>query len=858
MSAILYIQMEYCQPETLRDVINMGVQNDPQEGYRLFRQILQGLAHIHAFSIVHRDLKPENVFIDDKGDVRIGDFGLARPGDFRHPSFQGAEYEANFGNFTQSVGTASYIAPEVQSSGGGKYNEKADMYSLGIIFLEMNVAFSTGMERAESLDLIQKGSQILPKALEVPDRQQQAILVRSLVQQKPSARPSSIALLKSDQIPMLEEDATLRSARRLVMDPKSQLRKDFLASLFANEVRSNIPRDPSSQEQSVSQKMILLDDVSAMSRQIPQDLELQTMVKRKLTSIYRRHGAVERTDSPVLIPYHANYSAHDVYLVLDQGGKILQLPYDLVLPNAMLLAQRGSASAKRTYTFGNVYRSDGKSESLGIFGETTFDIIGGDSDDLALQDAEIIKTLDEILDTFPNLNEGPMCYHLSHSHVLDAILEFAAIDRETWNDVKNTLSKLHTSDWTWAKVRYELKSLPLSVPSMSLDELERFDFRGPLPEAIARVKGLIRPSKWLEKAYAYMETVAANSIRLGIRRKIYMNPLSTYNEKFYRGNLLFQCIHDLNRRTVFAAGGRYDHLVQEHQPIAIKANRIHIAGFQLTWSGLTTGLARYLKTQVASKSKGKSRVIEKASWRSRRCDVVVDSFDLAMIPKTGLDVLRELWASDISAELADEDLGVPTEYTRVEDTKGGHGWIVTIKSENLVKVRNTWKKEESEMRPSDLANHIRNEMRERERDEGRSNATIATLQRFPSAPEGKGNGAEHRDVEVKVLTSNNKGKKTNRKNVVEDALSRAQEWGSAASDLPIIAIETKDNVFNAIDRITKLDAEAWKKVIQDVPAGERGYLNELLELLESYVEKHPAVFLYNFRTKQISYHRLLK
>lgn len=48
----------------------------------MFRQILQGLSHIHSKRIVHRDLKPSNIFLDDtelgKISIKIGDFGLAR------------------------------------------------------------------------------------------------------------------------------------------------------------------------------------------------------------------------------------------------------------------------------------------------------------------------------------------------------------------------------------------------------------------------------------------------------------------------------------------------------------------------------------------------------------------------------------------------------------------------------------------------------------------------------------------------------------------------------------------------------------------------------------------------------------
>lgn len=64
---VLYIQMEYCKPETLRDLINSGLHANAAEVWRLFRQIVQGLVHIHAASIVHRDLKPENIFIDSDG-----------------------------------------------------------------------------------------------------------------------------------------------------------------------------------------------------------------------------------------------------------------------------------------------------------------------------------------------------------------------------------------------------------------------------------------------------------------------------------------------------------------------------------------------------------------------------------------------------------------------------------------------------------------------------------------------------------------------------------------------------------------------------------------------------------------------
>lgn len=109
----------------MRDVIRKGLHSNPEECWRLFRQILYGLVHIHENSVVHRDLKPENIFIDYQNDVRIGDFGLARPGDQAFMKSNGAQ-EA-YASFTKSIGTAFYVAPEVRSAAKGKYNEKADV-----------------------------------------------------------------------------------------------------------------------------------------------------------------------------------------------------------------------------------------------------------------------------------------------------------------------------------------------------------------------------------------------------------------------------------------------------------------------------------------------------------------------------------------------------------------------------------------------------------------------------------------------------------------------------------------------------------------------------------------------------------
>lgn len=114
--------------QTLRDLISRNLYKDAQEIWRLFRQILEGLVHIHSLNIVHRDLKPENVFISASPDgvenVKIGDFGLATSGqlaiDKNMPNLDSSD-------ITRSIGTAVYVAPEVRTGGSGSYTAKVDV-----------------------------------------------------------------------------------------------------------------------------------------------------------------------------------------------------------------------------------------------------------------------------------------------------------------------------------------------------------------------------------------------------------------------------------------------------------------------------------------------------------------------------------------------------------------------------------------------------------------------------------------------------------------------------------------------------------------------------------------------------------
>ena len=88
-----------------------------------FTQICLGMKHIHDRKIIHRDIKAQNIFMNKDGSIRLGDFGVARVLDYTVAKAQ-----------TQ-VGTPYYIAPEILK--GRAYNNKADIWSMGILLYEM-------------------------------------------------------------------------------------------------------------------------------------------------------------------------------------------------------------------------------------------------------------------------------------------------------------------------------------------------------------------------------------------------------------------------------------------------------------------------------------------------------------------------------------------------------------------------------------------------------------------------------------------------------------------------------------------------------------------------------------------------
>jgi eukaryotic-like serine/threonine-protein kinase len=118
-----FIVFEYIEGENLKAIISDGgLPIDEALGYTL--QVAHALDFAHKRGLVHRDVKPQNVLLNDEGQAKVTDFGIARSLDVQGVTQTGTV-----------LGTSDYIAPE--QARGDKVDQKTDIYSLGTVLYEL-------------------------------------------------------------------------------------------------------------------------------------------------------------------------------------------------------------------------------------------------------------------------------------------------------------------------------------------------------------------------------------------------------------------------------------------------------------------------------------------------------------------------------------------------------------------------------------------------------------------------------------------------------------------------------------------------------------------------------------------------
>uniref|UniRef100_K3W6N3 non-specific serine/threonine protein kinase n=1 Tax=Globisporangium ultimum (strain ATCC 200006 / CBS 805.95 / DAOM BR144) TaxID=431595 RepID=K3W6N3_GLOUD len=487
----LYIQMEFCEGKALREVIDKGsLWTETDKIWTLFRQILEAIVYIHRQGIIHRDIKPPNIFLDAEGTVKLGDFGLAvRPpkildddidenavgteestrvldtstGTFLSTGSSAAELygrlklenlestrvtplpraaheeftsfmsasEMENSNITTGVGTAFYRAPE-QEKEGQRYNQKADMFSLGILFFEMwSPPFTTGMERAQALIGLRE-KHALPPEFRAPDAVKEIVLW--LCNPNPAARPNAAELLASPLLPakMEVEGTYLKEALEILANPEGKFFCQLIDALLTQEPVNHIDYTYDH-----------LESVKMRSYMI--ELRAKSYVKNVLQKVFERHGAVEHT-TPLLMPRapEQNYTGIPLTTpqnscgLLDGAGVSVSLPFDLTERLARFVA-RHNITRLKCYQFDRVYRKNIVGGHPRELMESDFDIIWDDRGPSRFMELEGLEVVAEVID---NLGSSLGSYYLrfNDARITRAILELCNVPQSARREILKLLA----------------------------------------------------------------------------------------------------------------------------------------------------------------------------------------------------------------------------------------------------------------------------------------------------------------------------------------------------------------------------------------------------------------------------------
>ncbi|KAG9268185.1 eIF-2-alpha kinase GCN2 [Astyanax mexicanus] len=850
----LYIQMEYCEKSTLRDTIDQGLHRDCSRLWRLFREILDGIAYIHEQGMIHRDLKPVNIFLDSHDHVKIGDFGLATD----HPATAASEkleIDDNnsalvlksdpTGNMTGMVGTALYVSPEVQGNTKATYNQKVDLFSLGIILFEMSYRpMATASERITVLSQLRKESIDFPEDFGDYESGAQKKVICWLLNHDPARRPTAVELLKSDLLPppQMEESELHEVLQHTMANVMGKAYRTMVNQLFS---------------QNPSHVMDYTYDIDMHKGSFNiSSAKLQQYVYETITRVFRKHGAV-RLQTPLFLPRNRKlYEGCELACFMDHSGMLVTLPYDLRVSFARFVGKNNVSHVKR-YSIERVFRPRklDRAHPRELL-ECAFDIVVPVTGSL-LPEAETIYTISEVIQEFCALQERNYTIYLNHTSLLRAVLLHIGVPEDKLNQASNILCDAMSEKLTKREV--EAKFCNLSLSNNSLQTLYKFiEQKGELQELVPLINSLTKQktavvTQLAKQGLKDLEELTGLLKKLGVKLQVVVNLGLVYKVQHHCG-VIFQFVAFIKKRKrtvpdIVAAGGRYDHLIVQFRAPAATAPVPSAVGASIALDKICTAVAAMEEPPLISS-----------------CDVLVVPVGHTSLGRA-ITATKKLWTAGVSADLV-YDLSQSQETLMEQCRLAGITFMVLVsdKEGSYFKVKTFEKDRQLEKRipDSELVDHIiqklissrtkLSEERGREISEGTSlqNPKGSLLVNSGSSEQHGGSAAMSMNVN---LVTPDKVSASTRRRYETQIQTRLQNLGSnlqnKSNDIEVLAVDLqKETLINFLS--LEFDGEeqfniSVKHLLSRLP--KQRYLKSICEEIHRFkmIKRVAVVVLYSYR-----------